>query len=100
MQLKWRQVLQITKKLHVDLRDGKHLIGWVEFQGKKIIPVKLSYGEGDVPGLVADKIRQQYKLNETDFGKLRDCPLEYDGYISILKGKNLIQIQSDTINPS
>lgn len=90
MQLKWRQVVQITEKLKVNLRDGKHLNGWVEHEGKKLLFVRLSKGEGDVPGTVADKIRQQYKLNEEQFGKLRDCPLSYEGYIEILRGKGLV----------
>ena len=90
MQLKWKQVSQIAEKLHINLRDGKHLNGWLEHNGKKLFPVRLSYGSGDVPGKVSDKIRQQYKLNEEQFGSLRDCPLSYEGYIEILKGKGLV----------
>ena len=81
---------RITEKLNIALRDGKHLNGWLEYNGKKLFPVRLSYGSGDVPGKVSDKIRQQYKLNEAQFSELRDCPLTYDGYIEILKTKGLV----------
>ena len=90
MQLKWRQVRQISEKLGVKLREGKDLCGWVEYQGVKILPVRMSKGEGDAPGKVGHKIRQQYRLNEEQFALLRDCPLKYEGYIEILKTKGLI----------
>jgi hypothetical protein len=90
MQLKWKEVRQIAEKLGVQLRPGKDLVGWVEHEGIKILPVRMSKGEGDVPGKVPDKIRQQYRLNEAQFKLLKECPLNKQGYLDILRQKGVL----------
>jgi len=72
------------------LRSGKDLFGWVQHAGRKILPVRMSKGKGNVPGNVSDKIRCQYRLDEEQFARLRDCPLDYNGYIEILRGKGYL----------
>ena len=90
MQIKLKEARAIAAKLRVDLRNTTHKIGWVEYKGVKILPVKISFGQGDIPGKVSDKIRQQYRVNEEQFRDLVACPLDYDGYIQILTKKGLI----------
>jgi len=57
----------------------------------QILPVYFPHGRGDMPGKVPDKFRQSLKINEDDFENLKNCPLNKEDYIEILKEKGLIQ---------
>ncbi|MDM8525297.1 hypothetical protein QUF80_18150, partial [Desulfococcaceae bacterium HSG8] len=64
--------------------------GWLVFEERKILRVHFSHEKGDIPRRVADEIRSQLKLSQTDFRRLIDCPLSSDGYVAILKEKGII----------
>ncbi len=67
------------------MRSTGHNYGWLIINRKKILRVHYSHGKGDIPDKVKNKIRGQLKLSQKDFKELVDCPLTYEGYISILK---------------
>jgi len=91
MQVKKAEAETIFNKLEVEIKSTKHHVsGWIMNENKKILPVYYSHGKGDMPGKVGDMFRQSFKLNEDQFKDLRDCPLDRDGYIDILKEKQLI----------
>jgi hypothetical protein len=90
MQLKHRDVEAIFAKLEMEVRSTHHVIGWFTYKGKKVLKARFSLGKGDIPEKIAHKLRGQLKLNLDDFIVLRDCPLDRDGYIAILKDKGLI----------
>lgn len=90
MQLKKREVLHIFDKLELQIRSTHHVIGWFVYGGKKILKTRVSFGRGDIPRNVAHKLRGQLKLNVSDFLALKECPLDREGYIAILKAKGLI----------
>lgn len=90
MQLKHRDVEAIFAKLEMEVRSTHHVIGWFTYRGKKVLKARFSLGKGDIPEKIAHKLRGQLKLNLDDFIALRDCPLDRDGYIAILKDKGLI----------
>ena len=90
MQLKWKEVRRVYEKLQVDIREGKDPGGWFTYEGKKVLYVRRSKGEGDVPGHVPEKIRQSLRLNEKSFIQLKNCPLSREEYIEILRNKGYL----------
>jgi hypothetical protein len=90
MQLKKREVEQIFNKLKLQVKPTHHKIASLYYNGKFILTTRLSFGRGDIPGHITDKIRGQLHLNEEKFRDLVNCPLDYDGYITILKEKGII----------
>lgn len=64
--------------------------------GKLIVATKRSFGRGSIEGPVQYLLRQQLKLNESQFKDLIDCPLDRPKYIEILRGKGLIPAASKT----
>ena len=90
MQLKKREVARIFDKLEMQVRSTHHVIGWFVYGGRKILKARVSFGKGDIPEGVVHKLRGQLKLSVSDFVALKDCPLDREGYIVILKAKGLI----------
>lgn len=90
MQLKKREVARIFDKLEMQVRSTHHVIGWFVYGGRKILKARISFGKGDIPQRVVHKLRGQLKLSASDFVALKDCPLDREGYIAILKAKGLI----------
>lgn len=88
MQLKVKQVERIYEKLGMEITKTHHKLAFFAYNGKIVIKTRLSNGSGDAKA--ADKIRQDFRLNEKDFCDLRDCPLDKDGYVNILKQKGII----------
>jgi len=93
MQLKKRDALRIFDKLEMQIRSTHHVIGWFVYDGRKILKTRVSFGKGDVPKKVVHKMRGQMKLSVSDFVALKDCPLDREGYIAILRAKGLIDAQ-------
>lgn len=89
MQLKVKQVERIYEKLGMEVTKTHHKLAFFQYGGKIIIKTRLSNGSGDAKAI--DKIRQDFRLNEKDFCGLRDCPLNKEGYVEILKRKGLIE---------
>ena len=90
MQLKKRDALHIFDKLELEVRSTHHIVGWFVYNGQKILKTRVSFGRGDIPTSIVHKMRGQLKLSASDFKALKDCPLDREGYISILKAKGLI----------
>ena len=91
MQIKKTEIKKIFQKLNLQARSTKHRYGWFIFEGKKILRVHFSYGKGNIPGRVSDKIRSQLKLSQKDFKELINCPLSLEEYEAILKDKGIIE---------
>lgn len=90
MQVTKREAEAIFNKLEIDLRGTHHKSGWFKYNDQKVLHVYFSHGRGAMPGKVGDKFRQSFRINEQQFRDLRDCPLDKDGYVEILKEKNII----------
>jgi len=90
MQVKKIEAESIFNKLQIAPKSKKHKHGWFRHEGKPILHVYFSHGKGDMPGKIGDKFRQSFKINEDQFRALRDCPLDRNGYIDILKSKKLV----------
>ena len=91
MQLKKRELKTIFQKLELEVRSSNHVYGWLIVDGKKILRVHHSFGKGDIPAKIVEKIRGQLKLNQQNFKDLIQCPLSKNGYLEILKEKDYIK---------
>jgi hypothetical protein len=87
MSLKTTDVDRIHKKLEMETREGRDKLAWFVYNGKRVLFTRRSHGRGDIPGRIADFIRQQLKLNDREFANLRDCFLKREGYIDLLRKK-------------
>lgn len=59
-------------------------------EGALIITTKRSFGKGPIDGPVQHLLRQQLKLNESQFKDLIACPLDRAQYLDILRAKKLL----------
>jgi hypothetical protein len=90
MQLKKREAEKAFAKLRMHVKFTHHKMGTFLYEDKPILRTRVSFGKGDVPGNVVDKLRGQLKLNEQQFRELVRCPIGYEEYVEILKAKGYI----------
>ncbi len=90
MQLKKRDIQKIFQKLDLEVRTTGHIYGWLVVEGKRILRVHYSFGKGNIPAKIAEKIRGQLKVNQQNFKDLIDCPLTKDDYLAIIKEKGYL----------
>lgn len=88
--MKAADIDRIFTKLRMEIRNTKDKHAWFVHEGKRILKTKRSHGRGELKGNIRHLIRQQLRLNENQFRELRACPLDREGYIDILRGKDLI----------
>lgn len=88
MTVKAREFDRLVEKLGLKVRDSRDVLAWFEYDGKIITRTRRSKGSGDLP--MQHSIRQQLKLNEVEFRQAIGCTLTLEGYIEILRGKNLL----------
>jgi hypothetical protein len=88
MPLKSHEFDRLANKLELKTRNSGDLLAWFEYEGKIITRTKRSKGKTDLP--MSDRIRQQLKLNEEQLRGIVSCTISREGYIEILKKKNLI----------
>jgi hypothetical protein len=86
--MKVHEFTKLENKLGLKTRNSGDHLAWFEYEGKIITRTKRSQGNKDLP---ANLIRQQLKVNETQFAGLISCSVSIDEYVSILKGKGLIE---------
>jgi hypothetical protein len=87
MQLKKQDIQKVFQKLNLEVRATDHIYGWLVVDGKKILRVHYSFGKGNIPAKVTDKIRGQLKLDREHFIDLVKCPLSREDYIKIINEK-------------
>lgn len=63
-------------------------LAWFEHEGIVVVRTKRSHGNKDLP---ENLIRQQLKLNETQFSGLISCTVSRNDYIEILRSKRIIE---------
>ncbi|MCP5108722.1 MAG: hypothetical protein GY950_35380 [bacterium] len=90
MQLKKRDIHKIFQKLDLEVRTTGHIYGWLVADGKKILRVHYSFGKGNIPAKITEKIRSQLKVDQQNFKDLIKCPLSKDSYLEIIKKKGYL----------
>jgi hypothetical protein len=62
MQLKKQEAEKVFAKLRMRVKSTHHKMGTFLYEDKPILRTRVSFGKGDVPGNVGDKLRGQLKL--------------------------------------
>lgn len=95
MSLKAADIDRIFSKLRMETRNSGDKLAWFVYNGHRLLHTKRSHGRGDIPGRIGDFIRQQLRINERQFGGLRDCSVDYDDYVEILRAKGIVPAVPD-----
>jgi len=85
--MKVHEFTKLENKLGLQTRNSGDRLAWLEYEGIVVVRTKRSQGNKDLPEHL---IRQQLKVNETQFSGLISCSVSKTDYIEILKGKGLI----------
>lgn len=88
--MKVREILNLLKKLEMEIREGRDTIAKFRYNGEVIVRTKVPHKRGELKGQLIHFIRQQLRLNETQFQKLVDCTLYRKDYEQILRDKGYI----------
>lgn len=89
MTIRARDFDLLIRKFGFQSRDSGDLLAWFEYDGKVVVRTKRSHIRGrDLP--FQHSIRQQMKLNETELAEALRCTLDREGYIELLKRKDII----------
>jgi hypothetical protein len=89
--MKVHEFSRLENKLGLKTRNSGDRLAWFEYEGKSVVFTKRSHGNKDLP---ANLIRQQLKVNETQFSGLISCSVTRDDYVKILTDKGLIAPQA------
>ena len=90
MSLRTSDVDRAFGKLQMVIKNTKDRHAYFWYCGKMILKTKRSFGAGKIDDNTQHLIRQQLRLNQDQFRELLDCPLDYPGYVDILKQKGFI----------
>lgn len=90
MQLKKREIRSVFSKLRMRIESSHHKNAYFKYKGIEYLKTRVSHGEGEIPKPVIERIRKQLFLNQSQFRDLVKCPLGYDEFVIILKGKGII----------
>jgi hypothetical protein len=86
--MKVHEFEKIVNKLGMETRNSYDRLAWLVHEGRTIIRTRRSHGKGKyVP---QDKIRQQLKVNESQFSGLISCSVSKEDYLRILNEKGII----------
>ena len=84
---------KLENKLKLKTRNSGDRLAWFEYNGRAVVFTKRSHGNKDLP---ANLIRQQLKVNETQFAGLLSCSVDRDQYVQILRSKKIITDSAST----
>ncbi len=76
--------------LRMDIKQSHHKNAYFSYKGVQYLKTRVSHGEGDIPSIVARRIRKQLYLNRDQFKNLIKCPLGYDDFVLILNEKEIL----------
>lgn len=89
MSIRARDFDRMLEKLGFETRDGKDLLAWFTYEGKKVVRTKRSHIKGrDLP--FQHSIRQQMKLNEEELRQVLGCTIGQPEYVELLRSKGIL----------
>ena len=89
MSIRARDFDRMMVKLGFETRDGKDLLAWFTYEGKKVVRTKRSHIKGrDLP--FQHSIRQQMKLNEEELRQVLGCTIGQPEYVELLRSKGIL----------
>jgi hypothetical protein len=86
--MKAHEFERIVKKLGMETRNSYDRLAWLVHNGQMVVRTRRSHGAGKF--LPKDKIRQQLKVNESQFAGLISCSVSKQDYLKILTEKGII----------
>ena len=88
MQVSTRDAERLFAKLRITpKRSTHHVMGWIELDGRKVLPVHYSHGRKDMPGNIPTLFRQSLLVTVEEFAELRDCSLSREAYLELLRDR-------------
>ena len=90
MTIRARDFDRVINKLGFQTRESHHLLAWLEHDGKVVVRTKRSHTprSRDLPA--QHSIRRQMKLNEEEFRQALSCSIDAEGYVELLRRKDVI----------
>jgi len=64
--------------------------GEFHYEGQVVIRTKLPHKSGELKGKLPHYVRQQLRVNESQFSGIQDYTIERDGYIRIFADKGIV----------
>jgi len=95
--MKVHEFTKLENKLGLQTRNSGDRLAWFEYEGLVVVRTKRSHGNKDLP---ENLIRQQLKVNESQFSGLISCSVSKEDYIEILKAKGLIPTPATQQSPT
>lgn len=78
----------IVNKLKMETRNSSDRLAWLVHNGVTVVRTRRSHGNNKY--MPEHQIRQQLKVNESQFAGLLSCTVDKDAYIKILTDKGII----------
>jgi hypothetical protein len=88
--MKIREINNLFQKLEMEVREGRDTIAKFRYNGEVLVGTRVPHKSGELKGQLVHFIRQQLRLNETQFQELVSCTLSRKDYEIILKSKGYI----------
>ncbi|MBU1486516.1 hypothetical protein KKH56_00470 [bacterium] len=88
--MKIKEILRVFEKLKTEVREGRDTIASFKYEGRVVARTKVPHKRGELKGKLPCFIRQQLRINESQFKGLIDCRLYREDYEIILKGKDIL----------
>jgi hypothetical protein len=88
--MKVQEVLKLFEKLGMEVREGRDTIAAFRYQGRVVTRTKVPHKRGELKGKLPHFIRQQLRLNESQFRQFIACTLNRQDYEQILRDKGYI----------
>jgi hypothetical protein len=90
--MKVHEFERVVKKLGMATRNSSDRLAWLVHDGLTVVRTRRSHGNNKY--LPENQIRQQLKVNESQFAGLISCSVSKDDYIKILTDKGIISRKS------
>lgn len=92
MRLRENQVDTMWRKLGYDVQEHAKDVKAILKDGTVIVAFsRRSHGSGKLEGVIPHKIRNQMKLNESQFADAYNCPMKQEQYFAILREKGFMK---------
>lgn len=86
MTYKTREIARALESKGFREKSGSHRYYFLYVDGRKTrIHTKLSHGVREYGDTLLSRIAEQLKLTRGELAELIECPLDYQGYVSLLR---------------
>jgi len=90
MAIKSHEYDRVIEKFGFETKESHHRLAWLIYHGRKVVKTRRSHIKGrDLPAQHA--IRKQLHLNSRQLREAVVCTLDRQGYIEILRDKQIIE---------